>query len=74
MEFEIIQDDSKLTAVAQIWKGKDPLYITVVKKGDSIFNANRFRVDGLNESEGILYGYGKDGTRFHIPVRGRDAP
>ena len=72
MEFEIIGDGSKMAAVAQIWKGKEPLFVTVIQKGESVFNANRFRVDSLTESDGILYGYGKDGTRFHVLVKGRE--
>jgi hypothetical protein len=69
MTFHIVHDDFTSTAVAQIWKGKDPLYLTVVYEGDSVFNANRLRIDDLRLSEGILYGYGKDGTRFRVLVK-----
>ena len=72
MEFLIRHDDNKAVAVAQVWKGKDPLYVTVVSEGDSVFSANRFRIDEITESEGVLCGYGKDGTRFKVLVKGED--
>ncbi|MBP5395197.1 MAG: hypothetical protein J6Y18_04775 [Candidatus Methanomethylophilaceae archaeon] len=72
MEFRIIHDDTRASAVAQIWKKDGTLYVTVVNEGDSVFNANRFRIDELTESDGILCGYGKDGTRFKVLVKGRD--
>ena len=72
MEFDIITEELRATAVAQIWEGKEPLYMTVVSSGDSIFNADRFAVDELIETDGVLQGYGKDGTRFSILVKRRD--
>ena len=72
MEFDIITEELRATVVAQIWEGKEPLYMTVVSSGDSIFNADRFAVDELIESYGVLYGYGRDGTRFTVLVKGRD--
>ncbi|MBP5394766.1 MAG: hypothetical protein J6Y18_02515 [Candidatus Methanomethylophilaceae archaeon] len=72
MEFRIVHEETRASAVAQIWNGKDTLYITVVSEGDSIFNANRFGIDELVESEGALCGYGKDGTRFRVMIKGGD--
>ena len=69
MAFIITQDEYESAVTVQIWKGKDPLYVTVVNESDSIFNANRFRIDELRESDGILYGYGKDGTRFKVIIK-----
>ena len=71
MSFDIVFDEIESTAVAQVWKGKEPLFVTIVNKGDSIFNANRFRIDQLMESDGRLHGYGKDGTRFDILIKRR---
>lgn len=71
MAFTIVHDELKSTAIAQIWKGKDPLYVTVVNEGDSVFSANRFSIDELKESEGILYGYSKDGARFEVRIERR---
>lgn len=72
MVFDIFTGELRSTAVVQIWKGKEPLFMTVMHEGDSIFNANRFRVDRFTESDGVLYGLGKDGTRFRILIKGRD--
>ncbi len=72
MVFEIFTGELRSTAVAQIWKGKDPLFMTVMHKGDSIFNANRFRVDEIRESGGMLHGRGKDGTEFRILIKRRE--
>lgn len=69
MAFTITGKDSKSDAVAQIWEGLDPIYFTVIHEGDSVFNANRFRIDEIVESDGILYGYGKDGARFKIAIK-----
>ena len=69
MTFDIEWEESGSTAVAQIWKGKEPLFVTVMSRGDSIFNARRFSIDRLYESNGRLYGYGKDGTRFDILIK-----
>lgn len=73
MVFDITDDDMTSTAVAQIWKDDDSLFVTVVHNGDSVLNANRFRIDELVKRDGRLYGYGKDGTRFDILIKGRDS-
>ena len=70
--FDIFTGDLRSTAVVQIWKGKEPLFMAVMHEGDSIFNANRFRVDRFTESDGVLYGLGKDGTKFSVLIRGRE--
>ena len=69
MAFTITSKDSRSDAVAQIWEGLDPIYFTVIHEGDSVLNANRFRIDKIVESDGILYGYGKDGARFSIVIK-----
>ena len=73
MAFTITNKDSRSDAVAQIWEGRDPIYFTVIHEGDSAFNANRFRIDKITESDGILYGYGRDGARFRIVIKEEDA-
>jgi len=72
MAFTIIHHELEASAIAQVWEGKDPIYLTIVDEGDSVFNANRFRIDDLTESDGMLFGYGKDGTRFKIIVKAGD--
>ncbi|MBR4226252.1 MAG: hypothetical protein IKR86_05690 [Candidatus Methanomethylophilaceae archaeon] len=73
MVFDIVSGETRSTAVAQIWKGREPLFMTVVHEGDSVLNANRFRIDEVFESEGMLFGRGKDGTSFRVLIKREEA-
>ena len=58
------------TVTAQIWKGKEQMYLTVTQKNGSVIYANRIKVDEIVRSEDRLCFYGRDGARFYLVIQG----
>lgn len=69
MTFTITESALKAKAVAQIWKGEDPIYITVSYEGGSVILANRMRADIVTMSGNRLRIVGKDGSRIEFLIR-----
>ena len=58
------------TVTAQVWKGKEPLYLTITQKNGSVIYANRIKVDEIIRNGNRICFFGRDGTKFYLVVQG----
>jgi len=68
MSFKVTGRSMGAVIIAQIWSGKEPLYLTVIPKDGTIVYANRMKIDIVERTDDAIHFYGRDGQDFHFGI------
>ena len=68
MSFTVSGRSIDSTIIAQIWKGHDQMYLSVVQKEGTIVYANRMKIDIVESDGKTICFYGKDGSDFRFKI------
>ena len=68
MTFTVSGRSIDSTIIAQIWKGHEQMYLSVVQKEGTIVYANRMKIDAIESDGKTISFYGKDGSDFRFLI------
>ena len=68
MSFKVYGRTMDAVIIAQIWKGHDQLYLSVVQAEGTIVYANRMKIDVIEGDEKTIHFYGRDGSDFEFGI------